>query len=437
MAQTSSVARPGPIDRLPLWAILLSCAVIVGLAMGLRQSIGLFMTPVSSDLGLGREVFSLAVGISNITWGIAAPFTGAVADKYGSGRVVVFGAICTALGLGLLYLAISPAAIAAATPVAEALAIDGYGPSAIILLASGFLLGLGVAGAGINALVGAVGRAAPPEQRTQAVATLGIGSGIGILVAIPYVSQLIDAFTWQQALIYIIATTAIMLPLAWTVSGAPSTQTGPTTDRAQSLGEALREAFAHPSFWLLNAGFFVCGFHVVFYGTHLPAYVGDQGFESWVSVAGLVAVGVGNLFGTYLSGQWGKRGSKRLGLSFIYTGRAIIFLGFLFLPITPTTIIVLSALLGLFWLSTIPLTSSLVAVFYGPVWMTTLYGIVFFSHQVGSFLGVYMAGVLYDETQSYDLMWWISVGLGIFAAIIHLPIRERPVARLAARAAAA
>ncbi|MEO0671997.1 MAG: MFS transporter, partial [Pseudomonadota bacterium] len=340
-------------------------------------------------------------------------------------------------GLGLLYLATSPAAIAAATPVAEALAIDGYGPSAIILLASGFLLGLGVAGAGINALVGAVGRAAPPEQRTQAVATLGIGSGIGILVAIPYVSQLIDAFTWQQALIYIIATTAIMLPLAWTVSGAPSTQAGPATDRTQSLGEALREAFAHPSFWLLNAGFFVCGFHVVFYGTHLPAYVGDQGFESWVSVAGLVAVGVGNLFGTYLSGQWGKRGSKRLGLSFIYTGRAIIFLGFLFLPITPTTIIVFSALLGLFWLSTIPLTSSLVAVFYGPVWMTTLYGIVFFSHQVGSFLGVYMAGVLYDETQSYDLMWWISVGLGIFAAIIHLPIRERPVARLAARAAAA
>ncbi|MEO1266249.1 MAG: MFS transporter, partial [Pseudomonadota bacterium] len=152
----------------------------------------------------------------------------------------------------------------------------------------------------------------------------------------------------------------------------------------------------------------------------------------WVGVAGLVAVGVGNLIGTYLSGQWGKRGSKRLGLSFIYAGRAVIFLGFLFLPITPTTIIVLSAMLGIFWLSTIPLTSSLVAVFYGPVWMTTLYGIVFFSHQLGSFLGVFMAGVLYDQTKSYDTMWWISVALGIFAMIIHLPIREAPVPRLAA-----
>ena len=437
MSQPSTVARPGPIDRFPLWVILLSCAVIVGLAMGLRQSIGLFMTPVSADLGLGREVFSLAVGISNIVWGIAAPFTGAIADKYGSGRVVVFGAISTAIGLGLLYLTTSPEAVALVTPLAQALAIDGYGPSALILLASGLRLGLGVAGAGINALVGAVGRAAPPEQRTQAVATLGIGSGVGVLVAIPYVSQLIDAFTWKQALVYIIATTAIMLPLAWTISGAPSTHGGGVTDRKQSLGDALREAFTHPSFWLLNAGFFVCGFHVVFYGTHLPAYVGDQGFESWVSVAGLVAVGVGNLFGTYLSGQWGKKRSKRLGLSFIYLGRSVIFLGFLFLPITPTTIIVLSALLGLFWLSTIPLTSSLVAVFYGPVWMTTLYGIVFFSHQVGSFLGVYMAGVLYDSMRSYEVMWWISVALGVFAALIHLPIRERPVARLAAQPAPA
>ncbi|MEO1265262.1 MAG: MFS transporter, partial [Pseudomonadota bacterium] len=265
----SDTTRPrAPIDRLPLWSVLLACAAIVGVAMGLRQSIGLFMAPVSQDLGLGREVFSLAVGISNIVWGIAAPFTGAIADKYGSGRVVVFGVICTAIGLWLLYAATLPAAVALMQPIADLLAFERYGPNALILLLSGLMLGLGVAGAGINALVGAVGRAAPPEQRSQAVATLGIGSGVGILVAIPYVSQLIETLSWQAALLYLIATTVVLLPLAWTVSGAPQAH-APGSARRQSLGEALSEAFRHPSFWLLNAGFFVCGFHVVFYGTHL------------------------------------------------------------------------------------------------------------------------------------------------------------------------
>ncbi|MEO1693639.1 MAG: MFS transporter, partial [Pseudomonadota bacterium] len=203
----------------------------------------------------------------------------------------------------------------------------------------------------------------------------------------------------------------------------------------QPLGNALSEALTHPSFWLLNVGFFVCGFHVVFYATHLPAYVSDQGLSPEVAVIGLSAVGIGNLIGTYLSGQWGKRYSKRYGLSFIYLMRAVVFLGFLYAPITPTTIVIFSALLGLFWLSTIPLTSALVATFFGPTWMTMLYGVVFLSHQLGSFLGVYMAGVLFDMTQSYDAMWWISVGLGVFAMVIHLPISERPVARLQAQPA--
>ena len=208
------------------------------------------------------------------------------------------------------------------------------------------------------------------------------------------------------------------------------------------MGEALSEAFAHPSFWLLNAGFFVCGFHVVFYGTHLPAYVADLGikdvtipwpgggFQMNTAVLALVLVGLGNLFGTYIAGQWGKVHSKRLGLSTIYFGRAIIFLGFLSLPINATTILIFSGALGLLWLSTVPLTSTLVATFFGPNWMTMLYGIVFFSHQVGSFLGVWLGGVVYDRFKSYDAMWWISVALGIFAALIHLPIREAPVARL-------
>lgn len=293
-------------------------------------------------------------------------------------------------------------------------------------------LGLGVAGAGVNATVGAVGRAATPETRTAAIAAIGMGSGIGILIALPYTHVLIEWLGWKTSLLVLSATTLLILPLALPLSGRPAEN---RTDAPQNLGAALREAFRHPSFWLLNAGFFVCGFHVVFYGVHLPAYVADQGLPSEVAVWALMLVGLGNLAGTYLAGQWGRTRSKRLGLSFIYGGRAVVFLGFLFLPITATSVLVLSGALGLLWLSTIPLTSGLVATFFGPRWMTMLYGIVFFSHQVGSFLGVWLGGYFFDRLKSYDAMWWISVALGIFAALVHLPIREQPVVRLAGRAA--
>lgn len=411
-AAARAAAKP-PIERLPLWMILLTAAAVAGIGMGLRQAMGLYLKPISLDLGLGRDAFSLAIGVANIVWGLAAPFTGGVADKYGTGRVVLFGALATIGGILVLF--------AAST--------EWH------LMISGVLLGFGVAGAGINAMVGAVGRAASPEERSAAIAMVGMGSGVGILVAIPYVHVLIDSFGWQTSLLVLAATATLLIPLAWPVSGR-STATTDTKVPPQALGAALKEAFAHPSFWLLNAGFFVCGFHVVFYGTHLPAYVSDQGLGPEIAVMGLVAVGVGNLLGTYLAGQWGKHGSKRLGLSAIYAARAVIFLGFLYLPINGPTIIIMSLLLGVFWLSTIPLTSALVATFFGPKWMTMLYGIVFLYHQLGSFLGVYMAGVLFDMTKSYDAMWWISVGLGVFAMLIHIPIREAPVARLAEPAAA-
>jgi predicted MFS family arabinose efflux permease len=302
------------------------------------------------------------------------------------------------------------------------------------LFISGVLMGFGVAGAGVNAMVGAVGRAAQPEQRTAAIAALGMGSGIGIFVALPYTHVLIEQLGWKTSLLVLAATAMAMLPLALPVSGKPTVQ---ALDIPQTLSEALREAFRHPSFWLLNAGFFVCGFHVVFYGVHLPAYVADRGLGNDVAVIALTVVGIGNLVGTYLSGQSAKFVEKRIGLSLIYLGRALIFLGFLFLPITGTTIIVLSAALGLLWLSTVPLTSGLVATFFGPAWMTMLYGIVFFSHQVGSFLGVWLGGRVFDVAKSYDAMWWISVALGLFAALVHWPIKERPVARLAAPTVAA
>jgi predicted MFS family arabinose efflux permease len=398
--------------RRPLWLIVLACATIAAIGMGLRQVMGLYLKPVTDLLGIGREAFGLAIAIANIVWGLAAPFVGAVSDKYGTGRVVIFGALCTAGGLVVMYAATSD----------------------LHLFISGVLMGFGVAGAGVNAMVGAVGRAAQPEQRTAAIAALGMGSGIGIFIALPYTHLLIEQLGWKTSLLVLAATAMAMLPLALPVSGKPTVQ---ALGKPQTLSDALGEAFRHPSFWLLNAGFFVCGFHVVFYGVHLPAYVADKGLGNDVAVIALTVVGIGNLVGTYLSGQSAKFVEKRIGLSLIYLGRALIFLGFLFLPITGTTIIMFSAALGLLWLSTVPLTTGLVATFFGPGWMTMLYGIVFFSHQVGSFLGVWLAGRVFDITKSYDAMWWISVALGLFAALVHWPIKERPVARLAVPTVAA
>lgn len=393
-------------SKLSVWFIVLCCATIAGVGMGLRQVMGFYQAPLTSELGLGRAAFSLAIAIANIVWGFAAPFAGGIADKYGAGRVVAFGALCTAVGLAMM----------------------GIAKSEAILYVSGVFMGLGVAGAGVNSMVGAVGRAAGPERRTAAIATLGMGSGLGVLAAVPFNQVLIDNLGWQWALFALAITAISLIPLAWVVRGRPQDQVGAAK---QSLGEALREAIKTPSYLLLLLGFFVCGFHVVFYGQHLPAYVQDKGLSPRVAVEAMILVGIGNLIGTYLAGQSARFFPKQYGLSFIYFARSVVFLGFLYLPITETTILLLSAVLGLLWLSTIPLTSSLVGTFFGPAWMTMLYGVVFLSHQVGSALGVWLGGQVFDTTHSYDIMWWICVALGVIAGLLHLPIRDRPVVRAA------
>lgn len=396
--------------RFPLWAIVLAGATVAGIGMGLRQIMGLYLKPVTEHLGIGREAFSLAIALANIVWGVAAPFVGAASDKYGAGMVLAFGATCTAIGLGLMVV----------------------GTTDIHLLISGVFMGFGVAGAGLTAMVGAIGRAAPPEKRTQAISALGIGSGIGVFLALPYAHFLIELWGWQASLTTMALTAFMMLPLALIIGGTPPAST--STARPQSLKEALQEAFKHPSFLLLVAGFYVCGFQVAFYGLHLPAYVADKGFSNEVAVLALTMVGLGNLVGTWAAGQSAKYFPKQYTLAFIYLGRCVVFLCFLYLPITPTLVVVLSACLGLLWLSTVPLTSSLVATFFGPVWMTMLFGIVFLSHQVGSFTGVWLAGKVFDTTKSYDMMWWLSIGLGVFAALVHWPISQEPVERLKVKA---
>ena len=404
---TSSPSTP----RFPTWAIVLTAGIIVGMAMGLRQVMGLYLKPMTTDLGIGREPFSNAMAIANLVWGLGAVLAGAVADKYGAGRVIVSSALATCTGLYLMYAAQSPMA----------------------LYISGVLLGIGVCGTGVTALVGAVGRAAEPGKRDAAIASLGMAGGIGGFIAFPYAHVLIEWLGWQTSLLVLAATAAIMIPLAFPLAGKPVTQQ--SAIKPQSLKEAFNEAFAHPSFWLLTAGFFVCGFHVSFYAVHLPAFVADQGLDASVGVWALMAVGIANIVGTYLAGQSGRFVEKRVGLSFIYFMRCFAFLGLLFLPITGPVVILLSTLLGLFWLSTVPLTSGLVATFFGTTWMSMLFGFVFLSHQLGSFAGLWLAGRLYDMTGSYTAMWWISIALGLFAAAIHWPIRERPVPRLMTQSA--
>jgi predicted MFS family arabinose efflux permease len=394
----------------PLWVITLSAGLIIAVTVGLRQSAGLYIVPVTKSLNTGIEPFSTAMAIANLLWGATGIFFGALADRYGAGRVTGLGIGLMMLGYYLMYTA----------------------ETGSHLLWSGTAIGVGVGACGITIMTGVIGRAAPPERRTAALASLGVASGLGNFVAFPYTHLFMELLGWQKSVLVIIATLACLLPCAWFISGKPRGSPGV---KPQSLGEAFGEAFRLPSYWLLISGFFVCGFHVAFYAVHLPAYAASIGLPAWAAVWALTAVGIANIIGTYLSGQSAKYIEKRRGLSIIYLARCFVFLGLLYLPIDAPTMIVLSALLGLFWLATVPLTSGLVATFFGTTWLSVLFGFVLFSHQLGSFLGVWMAGVLFDATQSYDAMWWISIGLGLFAALIHWPISEQPVPRVAAETA--
>jgi predicted MFS family arabinose efflux permease len=396
----------------PAWAIVAAACLITGLAMSLRQVLGLYLRPITMDLGIGREPFSNAMAIANLVWGFGAILFGFLSDKYGAGRTAATGVLCSMVGFWLITRASTGAG----------------------LIAAGVLLGLGSSGSGVTALVGAVGRAVPAEQRTAAIASLGMATGIATFLAYPYVHVLIEVFGWRTSLLMVAGTVALTLPLTLVLAAAP--KVSGTAAHAQSMTEAFREAFATPSFWLLTFGFFVCGFHVAFYSVHIPAFVQDQGLGAWVGVWALMAVGIANIIGTWLAGQSGRFFQKRTVLCTIYFARAALFIGLLILPITPVTIIGISALLGLFWLSTIPLTSGLVATFFGTGWMSMLFGFVFLSHQLGSFLGLVLAGRLYDTTHSYNVMWWISAGLGLVAGLLNMPIKERPVPRLLAAAAA-
>ncbi len=386
-----------------LWLVIVCAGSILGLSMGLRQGMGLFMTPISMHLELGREALALAMGLMNLFWGLSAPIAGAISDRFGATRVAVAGGVAYSAGLLVM------------------MASQGSGH----LLLGGVLIGLGLSGAAFTVVLGVVGRAAPPHLRSKALGLVSVGGSVGQLVALPYIHTLIDGLGWLIALAILSATAFLIVPLAFGLSARPQEIETPVRE---SLGAALRSASKVGSFWLLNAGFFACGFHLSFMSVHLPAFLADQGFAPWLGAAALTTVGLTNIIGVYYCGVLGGVFPKKTVLSGLYLARTAAILFFILIPVTEMSVLFFSAVMGFLWLGTVPLTSGLVAHIFGTRYMSMLFGIVFLGHQMGGFLGAWLAGVAFDRFGSYDSIWWLSVALGMLAAALHWPIEERAVA---------
>ena len=393
--------------RTPLVVIVAGCLIAM-IGFGIRSIFGLFLEPMTVARGWDRETFALAMAIQNLLWGLGVPIAGMIADRYGPSRVLTLGALV--YGLGVWGMA----------EAESSLALHVFG---------GVLTGVGVAFTAFSLAMAAMARVVGPERRSL-VLGLGTAAGsFGQVVFSPLGQAFIGAYGWHMALLILAASALIIIPLAFILPNDTSAKGEAKSD--QSIREALSEAFGHRGYVLLTIGFFVCGFHVAFITVHFPAYVQDLGLAASVGAAAIALIGMFNILGSFGSGLAGQRYSKKISLSTIYFARSLVILALLMAPKTELTIYLFSAAMGILWLSTVPLTTGIVAQVFGVRYMATLFGIVFFSHQLGSFIGIWLGGYLYDTTGSYDGIWWAGVALGIAAAIIHLPINERPLARLA------
>ncbi|MDR2240948.1 MAG: MFS transporter [Zoogloeaceae bacterium] len=388
--------------------MLLCCGIIVSLSLGIRHSFGLFLQPMTQDLSWSREAFSFAIAIQNLTWGASGPITGWLADRFGAGKVVFSGGILYAAGIWLMAHATTPF---------------------MLTLSAGVLVGLGLSATAFTVIFSAIGRAVAPEKRAAALAIVGAAGSFGQFLLVPTGQYLISNMGWFTALMGLALAAALIMPISL---GAAERKAHPGNAQAvaQSAGEALREAFSQRAFWLITLAYFVCGFHVVFIGAHLPSYLIDKGLNANTGMLALALIGLFNIFGTYGFGLAGGRWSKKKLLATIYCSRSVCIVLFLLAPLSTLSVAVFAAAMGALWLGTVPLTNGLVAQIFGVRYLAMISGFVFFSHQVGSFLGVWLGGIVFDRTGSYDIVWMISIALGVFAMLVSLPVDERPLARL-------
>ena len=392
-------------SRRPWTLILMAAAFLVMVTLGIRQSFGLFLLPVTEALGTGREVFSLALALQNLLWGIASPFAGALADKFGAGRVAAIGTLFYAGGLVVMASFVSPSG----------------------LMMGQLMIGIGLGSAGVSIALGAVARAVAPEKRSLALGMVTSIGSFGQFAVLPVTQIFIDGYGWQVSLLLLSGLSASMLASCLLMARDEKVREVRTADIANiTMNGMLKTALSSTDYLLLTVGFFVCGIQVVFIATHLPTYLQDAGIGPEIASWALGLVGLFNIIGSLLAGWLGSFVSKAKLLAWLYLMRSVIIIGFLILPPSPMTALLFGAAMGLLWLGTIPLTSGLIVVFFGPAFLSMLYGVTFFSHQIGSFLGAWLGGWIYDNLGSYDLMWWIIIGSGVFAFIINLMIDERP-----------
>ena len=392
---------------LSLYQVLICGATIVTLSMGIRHGFGLWLLPVTQTQGWGRQEFGFAMAIQNLSWGFVGIFAGMVADRFGAFRVITAGAVI--YGVGLLGMA---------------WATDPW----VFALFTGVIIGTAQAGTTYAVIYGVIGRNVPPEKRSWAMGVAAAAGSFGQFLMVPIEGLLISEMGWQTALVILSAATLLIVPLAWGLR-EPAFNAPGQVKRDQTIFQALKEALKYPSFQLLMAGYFVCGFQVVFIGVHMPSYLKDHGLPAHVASYALALIGLFNVFGTYIAGTLGQKMAKKKILAFIYAGRSVAIIFFLLAPLTPTSVYIFSSVMGLLWLSTVPPTNAAVAQIFGISHLSMLSGFIFFGHQIGSFMGVWLGGYLYDKTGSYDVVWYLAIALGIFAALVNLPVRESPIQR--------
>ncbi|MDT8991024.1 MFS transporter [Curvibacter sp. APW13] len=388
---------------------VLACgAIIVTLSMGIRHGIGLWLLPITQAQGWTREHFAFAIAIQNLAWGFCGIFAGMLADRFGAARVIMGGSVLYALGLSGMATSTTPVLFA---------------------LTTGVLIGAAQAGTTYAVVYGVIGRNVSAEKRSWAMGVAAAAGSFGQFLMVPTEGFLISTLGWQEALVALSAACLLMIPVA--LGLRESSQSLARSNAQQSVWQALKEAFKYPSFQLLMAGYFVCGFQVVFIGVHMPSYLKDKGLSPQVASYALALIGLFNVFGTYAAGALGQKLAKRHILAFIYFGRAVAISLFLLAPLSPTSVYLFAAVMGVLWLSTIPPTNAVIAQIFGVAHLSMLGGFVFFSHQIGSFMGVWLGGYLYDRTGSYDVVWYMAIALGVFAALVNLPVRESAIARTA------